>query len=135
MMHASILSVLVATVAAFMAGGLWYGPLFGKAWQAEQGFGEAEKARAKAGMARLFAVTLVCEFVSAFFLGHLLAHVSHSARFTMMISVGMALGFVIPAMVVNYMYAMKSLKLIAIDAGHWIVVFAVMGAVFVLMGA
>ena len=28
------LAVLAATVAGFMLGGLWYGPLFGKAWLA-----------------------------------------------------------------------------------------------------
>ena len=27
------LAILVATVAAFALGGVWYGPVFGKAWQ------------------------------------------------------------------------------------------------------
>ena len=31
------LAILVATVAAFVLGGLWYGPLFGKAWMAALG--------------------------------------------------------------------------------------------------
>ena len=132
MIHASLVSVLAATIAGFMAGGLWYGPLFGKMWQAEMRFDDVCKP--SGGMARVFAITLVCEGVSAFFLGHLLGHVAHSLRTAMMISCGMALGFVIPAMVINASYAQKSLKLILIDAGHWLVVFAIMGAVLVALG-
>ena len=132
MIHASLLSVLAATLAAFMVGGLWYGPLFGKIWQAEMGFDDACKPGS--GMVRVFAITLVCEAVSAFFLGHLLGHVAHSMRTAMMISSGMALGFVIPAMVINASYAQKSLKLILIDTGHWLAVFTVMGAVLVALG-
>ena len=135
MIHAPILSVLAATIVAFCVGGVWYGPLFGKAWAAEVGFSEQEKAKARAGMARLFAISLVCEFVSAFFLGHLLGHVAHGARFTMMISTGMALGFVGPATVMNAAYQAKSARLIAIDVGHWLAVYAAMGAVFVSLGA
>ena len=130
MVQASLLAVLVATIAAFMVGGLWYGPLFGKIWTFEQGFTEADKARSSMG--KLFATTLVAEAISAFFLGHLLGHVAHSVQTTMMISSGIALGFVIPALVVNYSYGLKSWRLMAIDAGHWLVVFAVMGGVFSL---
>lgn len=35
-------AILVATVAAFALGGLWYGPLFGKAWLAALGKTEDE---------------------------------------------------------------------------------------------
>ena len=132
MLNAHLLSVVAAAIAAFMVGGLWYAPLFGKVWMAEMGFTEADKA--KVNPVRLFGGTLALELLSAFFLGHLLAHVSHSAQVTMMISAGMALGFVIPALLVNYMYAMKSAKLMVIDAGHWLVVYLVMGAVFVVLG-
>ena len=30
--HLNWLAVLLATLAGFATGGLWYGPLFGKAW-------------------------------------------------------------------------------------------------------
>ena len=35
----------------------------------------------------------------------------------------------------NHLYGMKSLKLIALDVGHWIAAYAAMGAVFVVLGA
>jgi hypothetical protein len=41
MSEISWLATLAATALAFALGGLWYGPLFGKAWMAEHGFREA----------------------------------------------------------------------------------------------
>ena len=41
----SWLATLVATLLAFALGALWYGPLFGKAWMAEQGFVEEDLMR------------------------------------------------------------------------------------------
>ncbi|MBA2459694.1 MAG: DUF1761 family protein, partial [Gemmatimonadales bacterium] len=34
MPNVSLLAVLVATLLGFVLGGLWYGPLFGRAWMA-----------------------------------------------------------------------------------------------------
>jgi hypothetical protein len=133
MAYAHAASTVAATVAAFAVGGLWYGPLFGKAWMAEMQFTAADKGRVNP--LKLFGLTLVLEGVSAFFLGHLLTHTAQGAYRTMMISTGMGLGFVGPAIGVNYLYGMKSLKLMALDIGHWIAAYAAMGAVFVVLGA
>ena len=38
------LAVIVATVATFILGGLWYGPLFGRMWMAASGMTD-EKAK------------------------------------------------------------------------------------------
>lgn len=82
-------------------------------------------------MARPFLLS----FVSAVFLGHLLAHFGEmSARSTMMISVGVALGFVVPAIGTNYLFSRASGRLFAIDAGYWLLFYAAMGAVFVILG-
>jgi hypothetical protein len=53
----------------------------------------------------------------------------------MMISVGTALGFIVPAIGTNYLFGRKSGKLFAIDAGYWIAFYTAMGAVFVLLGS
>ena len=34
------LAILVAAVSGFLVGGLWYGPIFGKAWQAARGLSD-----------------------------------------------------------------------------------------------
>lgn len=126
------LTIIAAAIAAFAVGGVWYGPLFGKAWMAEVGFTEEDAKNSN--MALLFGGTIALNLISAVFLGHLLAHFDPAPMQTMMISTGIALGFVIPSLAVNYMYNRKSMRLFLIDAGYYLGVFAAMGAVFVLLG-
>jgi hypothetical protein len=46
----NVLAILVATVSAFLLGGLGYSPLlFGKAWQKANGFGEGGQKGMQAG--------------------------------------------------------------------------------------
>ena len=127
------LAVVVAAVSAFVLGGIWYGPLFGAAWMKERGFTEEELK--KGNMLLIYGTTFLLSIVSAIFLGHLLAHFGEmSARSTMMISTGIALGFIVPAIGTNYLFSRASLKLFGIDAGYWIAFYAAMGAVFVFLG-
>ncbi len=61
------LSVIVATIAAFILGSLWYSPvLFGKVWQKELGLSD-EKIK-NANMAVIFGTSFVLEFIAAFVL-------------------------------------------------------------------
>lgn len=133
MANANLLAILVASASGFMVGGLWYGPLFGKAWQREIGLSDDE---IKSGnMAKIFGITFLFSVLSAVFLGHLLSHFGTDFQRTMMISTGIAIGFVAPAIGTNYLYGRKSGKLFAIDAGYWIAFYAAMGLVFALLGA
>jgi Protein of unknown function (DUF1761) len=134
MANANLLAIFVAAVAGFLVGGLWYGPLFGRAWMAEHGFTEEELKNAN--MLKIYGLTFALSVLSAVFLGHLLAHFGGmSARSTMMISTGIALGFIVPAIGTSYLFSRKSGKLFAIDSGYWIVFYAAMGAVFALLGS
>ena len=132
MANANLLAILVAAASGFMVGGLWYGPLFGKAWQREIGLSDGEIG--SANMAKIFGITFLFSILSAVFLGHLLAHFDADFQRTMMISTGIAVGFVAPAIGTNYLYGRKSGKLFAIDAGYWIAFYAAMGLVFALLG-
>ena len=132
MANANLLAILVAAAAGFLVGGLWYGPLFGKAWMTENNFAEEELRGAN--MLKIYGLTFAFSVLSAVFLGHLLAFFDANARSTMMISVGIALGYIVPAIGTNYLFARKSGKLFAVDAGYWIVFYAAMGIVFVLLG-
>lgn len=133
MANMSWIAVLVAAVAGFLVGGIWYGPLLGKAWMKERGFTEEDLKQGN--MAMIYGTTFVLSIVSAIFLGHLLVHFgSMSARSTMMISVGVALGFIVPAIGTNYLFSRASFRLFLIDAGYWLLFYAAMGAVFVVLG-
>jgi hypothetical protein len=133
MANANLLAILVAAAAGFLVGGIWYGPLFGKAWMNENGFTEEELK--KANMLKIYGLTFAFSVLSAVFLGHLLAAVQANTRATMMISTGIALGYIAPAIGTNYLFSRKSGKLFAIDAGYWVVFYAAMGLVFVFLGS
>ena len=133
MANANLLAILVAAAAGFLVGGLWYGPLFGKAWMKEHDFDEEELR--KANMLKIYGLTFAFSVLSAVFLGHLLAFFDAAPRSTMMISIGVALGYIVPAIGTNYLFSRKSGRLFAIDAGYWLVFYTAMGAVFVILGA
>jgi hypothetical protein len=132
MANANLLAILAAAATGFLIGGLWYGPLFGKAWMAEHGFTEAQLRGGN--MLRIYGLTSAFSVLSAVFLGHLLAFFDTNARATLMISVGISLGYIIPAIGTNYLFSRKSGRLFAIDAGYWLVFYAAMGLVFLLLG-
>lgn len=131
--NVNMLAVLIAAISGFMVGGLWYGPLFGKAWMAEHG--HTEETFAKGNMVKIYGLTFLFSVLSAVMLGHLLARTGVTKpHIVMMISTGIAAGFILPALGTNYLFARKSGKLFAIDAGYWVVFYAVMGLVFMLLG-
>ena len=132
MANANLLAILVAAVTGFLIGGLWYGPLFGKKWMAEHGFTE-EQLRSS-NMLKIYGLTFAFSVLSAMFFGHLLAFFDTNTRSTLMISVGVSLGYIIPAIGTNYLFSRKSGRLFAIDAGYWIVFYAAMGLVFLILG-
>jgi Protein of unknown function (DUF1761) len=132
MANANMLAILIAAASGFLIGGLWYGPLFGKTWQVEAGLSAEEMG--KTNPVKLFGLTFLLNLLSAVFLGHLLAHFDTDFTRTMMISTGIAAGFIIPAFGTNYLFGRRSGKLFAIDAGYWVVFYAAMGLVFALLG-
>ena len=64
--YVRILPVLVAAVAVFVLGALWYSPiLFGKAWVRAHGYTEEQMQRMRAGAARAYGVSFLCYVVMA----------------------------------------------------------------------
>ena len=126
------LAVVVATVAFFVVGAIWYTALFGKIWQREVGLSE-EQLKGGANMPLIFGTCFALEFIVCLTVGHMFDFLEPSDRAKMMIAVGLALGVMAPAIGINYLYQRKSLKLFLVDAGHSIVGMAAVGAVFVLL--
>jgi hypothetical protein len=125
------LAIVIGTVVLFAIGALWYGFLFGKAWQRETGITEAPKG---AGMVRTMGGTLLAEFVVVLTLGHMFDFLEPNDHAKMMIATGLGLAVMTPAIAINYLHQRKSLKLFLIDASHFIVGMAAVGLVFVLLG-
>lgn len=133
MWEISWLAVIVSALAAFMVGGLWYGPLFLKSWQKEAGVtDEAMKARHPAFV---FGGSFLLQLFASYFLGHVFAtYGGLSVASTIMTAQGIALAFIVTAFGVNYLFAGKSVKLWAIDAGYYLVTYTVMGVIFAYLG-
>lgn len=124
------IAIILAALAGFLVGGVWYGPLFAKAWVAALGKTE-EELKAGANMPMIFGLTFVLNLFSAFILAHVLKTYGDPAiGLSVMIAGGIALGFVLPAFAVNYLFSRGSLKLFMIDGGYWLVVYSLMGAIF-----
>jgi hypothetical protein len=134
MANANLLAILIAAVSGFMVGGIWYGPLFGKVWQREIGLSDDEIKNANA--LKVYGLTFLFSVLSAVMLSHLFIRTGVTEfHIVMMMSVGIAVGFIVPAIGTNYLFGRKSGKLFAIDAGYWIAFYAAMGLAFALLGA
>jgi hypothetical protein len=127
------LAVVVATVAFFAVGAIWYTALFGKVWQREVGLSD-EQLTGGRNMMLIMGTCFVLEFIVATTVGHMFDFLEPSDRAKMMITLGLALGVMAPAIGITYLYMRKSLTLFLLDAGHFLVGMAAVGAVFVALG-
>lgn len=124
------LSVIVATLAAFAIGGLWYSPvLFSKAWQRENKLSDQEIK--EANMALIFGSSFLLNFISAVVL-ELFIGKQADVLTGLLAGLFVGLGWVATSLGTTYLFARKSLNLFIIDAGYFIVYFAVMG---IILGA
>jgi hypothetical protein len=125
------LAVIVAAVATFMLGGVWYGPLFGRVWRTADGRSEPPP-QAK-HPAYVYGMSFVLMLVAATLLAIALGPQPDIVR---SIAVGLAVGvgWVATSFGVNYLFAGRRLALFAVDAGYNIVLFALMGLIIGLIG-
>ena len=123
--------VLAGAAAFFVVCAIWYGVLFGKAWQRAAGLSDEDVQ--SGNMALIFGLTFLFEMLVAMVLWHLIARTMPEPHVVMMMSVGFALGMMVPAIGINYLYQRKSGLLFAIDAGHFVLGMAAMGGVYCLM--
>ena len=121
------LAVLTATVLAFVLGGLWYGPLFGKAWMRENGMTPETAANMNAGKVYglAFLWTLVMAYNLAFFIGD----PSISAGMATFYGFATGFGWIAMAIFVIGLFERRSARLMLINGGYMTVALTMMGAV------
>jgi hypothetical protein len=132
------LAVLIAAVAGWVAGAVWY-MAFAKPWMAAVGTTreqiEASRTRPGASLPFVFAFAacVIMAWVLAGLIGHLgLGQVT--LRNGVISGLFCWLGFVITTMLVNNSFARRSRMLLLIDGGFWLVVLVLMGAIIGAMG-
>jgi hypothetical protein len=127
--HLNYLAVLAVSVVGFILGGVWYSrALFGKAWMTEMKLTE-EQCKKKDGMARMMILCFLLTVVSTTVLAALIA--AHrtvgpvkGAAFGLMVGAGL----IAVRYSVNSMFESRSLRHVAIVAGHDIVLCLIQGA-------
>ena len=124
-------AVLVAAVATFVLGGLWYGPLFGRIWRAAEGQPEPQP-NAK-HPAFVYGFSFVLMLIAAAVLAVALGPAPAVQR---SVTVGLVIGagWIATSFGVNYLFASRRFALFAVDAGYNIVLFALMGLIIGLFG-
>jgi hypothetical protein len=125
-------AVFLGAAAFFAVGMVWYGALFGKVWQRELGLSE-EQLKQNLNMPLIFALCFLFELLIAVTFGHLIARTGPSPHVIMMMALGFGATIMAPAIGINYLSPRKSGLLFAIDAGHFVVGMAALGAVFVAL--
>ncbi len=136
-MGASLVTIIVATIASWIFGALYYGAL-ANPWMAAAGITE-DDIRGESGRPspRPYVISIICEFVMAYMLAVLLLHTSTSG-FTLASALFSAfllwLAFVFTTQLVNHQYSIKPFSLTVIDSGHWLGVMLIQAAVMALMG-
>ena len=128
------IAVIVAAVASFAFGSVWYMAL-ARQWRDAIGKTEDE---VKASMsAKTFVVTAVAQLVMAYMLAGLIWHMG-GAQPTVrvgLISAGAVwLGFVATTLAVNHGFQGARRSLTVIDGGHWLGVLLIQGLVIGLFG-
>lgn len=130
----NLMTILGAAVLAWLFGAAYYGVL-GKTWLAAQGRTMEEMKAANANKSSVakafpFVLSLLAEIVMATVLLGLLAHMKMVTLQGGLLTAGFVwVGFVLPTIWVNNAYPSRSTALTLIDAGHWLGVLLVMGAV------
>lgn len=120
------LAVLAATLSAFVVGGLWYGPLFGKAWM--QALALSEEELGKRNMPKVFGVALLLSLVAAI---NLAAFIGPDASIGFASAAGFAAGFGWVGMFLGilYLFEGRTFKAWAINAGYCTVALTLMGLI------
>jgi len=121
MVDVNILAVIVAAIASFVLGMLWFSPvLFGKAWMKEMGI-TAEKIEAskKKGMAKEMIVAVINAIVAAYVLAYFLGIAALAGVGSpITIAILIWLGFMATIFVDGVLWEEKSMRLFAIQSGN-----------------
>jgi hypothetical protein len=127
------LAIVIAAVAAWLVSAAWYMSL-GRIWMAALSKTPEQMAadRQKLGMHLPFVYAFIADIVIAWMLAGVLGHLGPgevTLRNGVISGAFLWFGFVATTTTVNYSFAGRDWRLLLIDAGNWLVVLIVVGAI------
>jgi hypothetical protein len=129
--HINYLAVLVAAVASFAIGGLWYSPLlFAKQWVNAHGYSEEQVKEMQQGAGKAYAISVLSQLLIALAIAVLLSYL-HFANFIQGLKLGLLLwaGLAFPLGLMATMFTDKKMAVFLIDTGYHLVFLVLMGVV------
>lgn len=129
-MEIDYLPAVVAALAAFALGALWYGPLFGKAWVRAHGYTEEELSAMRTGAGKAYLSALVSNLIMAAVLAVLAGWSGvTTVGQTMRLAFLCWLGFVLTTGLTGLAFSNRRPATFFIDAGYQLIYMLVMGAI------
>jgi uncharacterized protein DUF1761 len=131
------LAVLVAAIAGWLVGAIWYGVL-GRPWMAALGWTAADMTSPD-GRRRVpvgpMIVAFIAQLIMALMLAGIIGHMGEPNPTIGVVSgVLVWIGFVITTIAVNNAFQKRKAMLTIIDGGHWLAVLVVQGIIIGLFG-
>ena len=129
--HINYLAVVVAAVAAFAIGGLWYSPLlFAKQWVKAHGYTEEQVKEMQKGAGKAYGVSILCQVLIALAIAVLVYYI-HMERCVQGLKLALLIwgGFAFPLGLMATMYTEKKITVFFIDTGYQLVYLLLMGSI------
>lgn len=117
-------AVLAAALSSFLLGGVWYGPLFGKTWNAAAGMDPQRQGHPAKIFGGAFVFSLIAAAAFAWLIGPQPDLVTAVCRGALV-----GVGFVATSFGINYLFARRGAKLWLIDAGYHTLQFTLFGVI------
>jgi Protein of unknown function (DUF1761) len=131
----SSVAIVLAAVASFMFGALWYG-LLGNAWVAALGKTKEQIGASISAPALPYAISFLSLMLMAWVLAGVMGHVGPiTVRNGIISALFVWAGFVATTITTNHRYSGQRWSLTFIDAGHWLGALLVQGAVIGVVGS
>lgn len=125
------LAVVVAAVAAFALGGIWYSPLlFAKQWVKAHGYSEERLAEIQKSAGKAYAVSILCQLLIALAIAVLIGYLQMGRCVQgLKLAALVWAGFAFPLGLIANMFTDKRITVFCIDTGYQLVYLLIMGAI------
>jgi len=126
-------AIVIAAIAQFVIGWIWYGPLFGKTWMSMMGM--SQQSMGREGMSKTMILTFIGSLVTAAVLSMLVGWMGAKT-----LGAGIAagfwawLGFVATVTLGGVLFAKMSWNLYILNNAYQLISLAVMGAILARWG-
>jgi surface polysaccharide O-acyltransferase-like enzyme len=127
----NILAVFLSAIATMIVGSVWYSPkVFGTLWMKLDGVKQKDMHEAKKEMPKMYAGMFVASLVMAYVLGKFIQMSGLSGvQSGVVMGFWVWLGFIATSLLSMQLANGKPMKLYAIQAGYYLVVLVVIGAI------